>query len=222
MRLHSGMLHNYKHIVWDWNGTLLDDTWLCVEVLNQMLSQRGRAAITIEFYRKHFKFPVIDFYNRLDFEANSKSFAKISREFIDHYQSRWFAECQLHQNTQQTLKNIQGLGIQQSVLSAAEQTTLLEGLAHYKIDAYFHKIMGTNNIEATGKKEKGLELMCQLACDPKQILLIGDTLHDHEVAETIGCDCALITHGHNNVVQLQAANTRLVHDMHAVFTLLTD
>ncbi|MGB0418982.1 MAG: HAD family hydrolase [Opitutales bacterium] len=216
------MLHNYKHIVWDWNGTLLDDAWLCVEVLNQMLSQRGRAAITLEFYRQHFKFPVIDFYNQLDFEANSESFASISREFIDHYQSRWLSECRLHPNTQQTLNSIQELGIQQSVLSAAEQTTLLEGLNHYKIEAYFHSIVGTNNIEATGKKEKGMELMRQLACQPEQILLIGDTLHDHEVAEAIGCDCALIMHGHNNVAQLQTANTRLVHDMHAVFTLLTD
>ena len=214
------MTYHYKHIVWDWNGTLLDDAWLCVEVLNQMLSQRERDAITIEFYRQHFKFPVIDFYNRLDFEANSESFASISREFIDHYQSRWLAECRLHRNTQQTLKNIQNLGIQQSVLSAAEQTTLLEGLAHYKINPYFQKTMGTNNIEATGKKEKGLELKRLLACEPKQILLIGDTLHDHEVAEAIGCDCALITHGHNDVAQLQSANTRLVHDMHAVFTLL--
>ena len=216
------MAYHYKHIVWDWNGTLLDDAWLCVEVLNQMLSQRGRAAITTEFYRQHFKFPVIDFYNRLDFETNSESFASISREFIDHYQSRWLAECQLHQHTQQTLNSTQELGIQQSVLSAAEQTTLLEGLNHYKIEAYFHSIVGTNNIEATGKKEKGMELMRQLACEPEQILLIGDTLHDHEVAEAIGCDCALIMHGHNNVAQLQAANTRLVHDMHAVFTLLTD
>ena len=49
------MLHNYKHIVWDWNGTLLDDAWLCVEVLNQMLSQRGQTAITLEFYRQHFQ-----------------------------------------------------------------------------------------------------------------------------------------------------------------------
>lgn len=215
------MLHNYKHIVWDWNGTLLDDAWLCVEVLNQMLSQRGQTAITLEFYRQHFKFPVIDFYNLLDFDANSESFASISREFIDLYQSRWLAECRLHQNTQQTLNSIQELGIQQSVLSAAEQTTLLEGLAHYKIEAYFHSIVGTNNIEATGKKEKGLELKLQLACEPDQILLIGDTLHDHEVAEAIGCDCALIMHGHNNAAQLQTANTRLVHDMHAVFTLLT-
>ena len=76
------------------------------------------------------------------------------------------------------------------------------------------------NIEATGKKEKGLELKRLLACEPKQILLIGDTLHDHEVAEAIGCDCALITHGHNDVAQLQSANARLVHDMNAVFTLL--
>ena len=164
---------------------------------------------------------MIDFYNQLDFEANSESFASISREFIDHYQSRWLSECRLHPNTQQTLNSIQELGIQQSVLSAAEQTTLLEGLNHYKIEAYFHSIVGTNNIEATGKKEKGKELMRQLACQPEQILLIGDTLHDHEVAEAIGCDCALIMHGHNDIAQLQTANTHLVHDMNAVLTLLT-
>ena len=52
-----------------------------------------------------------------------------------------------------------------------------------------------------------MELVRQLACQPEQILLIGDTLHDHEVAEAIGCDCALIMHGHNNVAQLQTANT---------------
>ena len=156
----------------------------------------------------------------LDFEADSESFASISREFIDHYQSRWLAECRLHQNTLQTLKNIQKLGIQQSVLSAAEQTTLLEGLAHYKIDPYFHTIVGTNNIEATGKKEKGLELKRLLSCKPNQILLIGDTLHDYEVAQAIGCDCALITHGHNNLAQLQIANTELVHGMDSVSALL--
>ena len=40
----------YSHILWDWNGTLLDDAWLCVEVMNSMLAERdlpqiGRAHV---------------------------------------------------------------------------------------------------------------------------------------------------------------------------------
>ena len=34
---------NYRHVIWDWNGTLLDDAWLCVEVLNGLLARRRRS-----------------------------------------------------------------------------------------------------------------------------------------------------------------------------------
>ena len=27
----------YAHVIWDWNGTLLDDAWLCVDVMNGVL-----------------------------------------------------------------------------------------------------------------------------------------------------------------------------------------
>ena len=34
-------LKKYTNIIWDWNGTLLDDAWLCVDVMNGMLKEHG-------------------------------------------------------------------------------------------------------------------------------------------------------------------------------------
>ena len=48
----------YKHIIWDWNGTLLDDRWLCVEGINQALVKRDLNPITENKYRENFTFPV--------------------------------------------------------------------------------------------------------------------------------------------------------------------
>ena len=44
----------YKHIIWDWNGTLLNDLSLCVTILNQSLSKRNIPAITIQAYKEKF------------------------------------------------------------------------------------------------------------------------------------------------------------------------
>ena len=65
------MFKQYKHILWDWNGTLLDDSWLCVEVLNGLLKESGKPTITHETYKEHFNFPVIHFYEFLGFETTS-------------------------------------------------------------------------------------------------------------------------------------------------------
>ena len=52
------MHHQIKHIVWDWNGTLVNDAWLFVELMNEELKQRNLSLIDIEKYKEHFTFPV--------------------------------------------------------------------------------------------------------------------------------------------------------------------
>ena len=42
---------SYKHIIWDWNGTLLDDAWLFVDIMNKILYQRKMNKITVKIYR---------------------------------------------------------------------------------------------------------------------------------------------------------------------------
>lgn len=207
------MRPRYKHIIWDWNGTLLDDSWLCVDVLNELLEERGRSRISTDEYRQNFGFPVIDFYNYLGFETDIESFESVSRAFIDRYESRWLEECTLHYEAKNVLQTLAHHGVSHSVLSAAQQDALNRGIKHYEISEHFLGLVGTDNIHALGKIEKGREWMTQLDWGPDAIVLVGDTLHDLEVAKAIGCDCILLTHGHHCPIRLANSGAPTIHSL---------
>ena len=75
----------YKNIVWDWNGTLLNDLEIGVTTLNDMLSRRALLPLTSEYYRECFGFPVIHFYEKVGFEICSEEFLE---DGIPHVEMR--------------------------------------------------------------------------------------------------------------------------------------
>ena len=74
------MLKNKKHIIFDWNGTLVDDAWIFVDILNVLLTTRGLKVITIKDYRNKFCFPIKLFYKNLGVDISRKSFLKLEEE----------------------------------------------------------------------------------------------------------------------------------------------
>ncbi|MFP4259467.1 MAG: HAD family hydrolase [Opitutales bacterium] len=213
-------MSRYRHIIWDWNGTLLNDTWLCVEVLNGLLSRRGRLPISAEDYRANFGFPVIHFYAYLGFETDVEAFEQVSREFIGSYEARWLQECALHPEAADVLGGMAAGGLTHSVLSAAKQEALEVGIGHFGIRDYFHGLCGTDNIYARGKIEQGRRWIEGLDWDPREVVLVGDTLHDYEVAEAMGTDCILMTHGHHSPERLVATGKPVAHSLREVAALV--
>lgn len=207
------MASPYRHIIWDWNGTLLDDAWLCVEVLNHLLLERDMAPISGETYRENFGFPVIDFYRCLDFDFNEDSFEAISHEFIGNYESRWLKECALHPESRESLRRLANLGVTHSVLSAAKQEALEVGIQHFGIASFFTGLLGTDNIFARGKVEQGRCWIEQLVWRPEEVVMVGDTLHDFEVAQAMGTDCILVSHGHHTPARLANSGAPVVHSL---------
>jgi len=199
----------YKHIIWDWNGTLLDDAWLCVEVLNYILKKRGRKTTGIDTYRKQFSFPVKDYYIRLGFNFSVESFDQIANEYIAEYNRRRF-ECQLHKGATEILDFLKDRGINQSILSAYHQDMLEEIVDYFKLTSYFNNLAGLNDYYASGKVHIARRLLDSFQIDSKKILLIGDTIHDFEVAEDIGADCVLLSCGHQNHERLTKCRCKVI------------
>lgn len=214
------MKTRYKHIIWDWNGTLLNDIALCLQVLNRLLARRGRTSITQEDYRRNFGFPVIHFYEYLGLETDTSSFQQVSREFIEDYESCWFEECALHTEAANVLAQLKQQGISHSVLSAAKQEALSAGIHYFGIHMHFLGLTGADNIYAEGKIAKGRHWIQQLDWDPKEIVLIGDTVHDYEVAQAIGTDCILMAHGHHSYSRLKKTGSPVVHSLHALISMM--
>jgi len=80
-------ISNKTTIIWDWNGTLLNDAELCVECMNKVLSKRNMQQIDVNDYRKLFTFPVVDYYNAIGFDFSKEDFEVPAMEFINQYYS---------------------------------------------------------------------------------------------------------------------------------------
>ena len=74
---------SYKGIIWDWNGTLLNDTKLAVESMNKILLKRGLPVLTVERYKHVFTFPVRDYYQSVGFDFDKEPFEIPAMEFIE-------------------------------------------------------------------------------------------------------------------------------------------
>jgi len=194
-------LSKYKHIIWDWNGTLINDIWLVVEIMNKMLKKRNMPGIDLKKYREIFDFPVIDYYAKLGFNFSKESFEELTVEFISEYYTR-FNECKLFNEVEEVLKKIRDMGIPQSILSASKEDVLIEKIKYYGIDKYFNRIIGLENHYAESKVERGKKWIDELNLNPQDVLLMGDTAHDYDVSKHIGCDCLLIANGHYSYERL--------------------
>lgn len=199
----------YRHIIWDWNGTLFDDAWLCVDIINGMLARRNLPAITPEIYESIFAFPVIDYYRKAGFDFSVEPFERLSDEFMGTY-SRRMLECQLRQGARQVLESGREKGLTQSILSAMKQEHLDGALAHFGLRDCFTDVLGLEDHHAAGKIEIAQQWIAGQANQRRHILLIGDTTHDHEVAEALGVDCWHIHSGHHAQERLAASGARLL------------
>jgi len=191
------MISNYKHIIWDWNGTIFNDVEMSVSVVNNLLVKRNLPALSVEEYKQIFTFPVKDYYVIAGFDFEKESFEVVGKEWMDEYERRK-NESGLADSALQLLEKISSMNIEQSILSAYSQHTLVEIVEHFGLTKYFSHLVGLDNIYASSKVLLGKELMKTLELKKGEALLIGDTIHDFDVATEIGADCILLASGHQN------------------------
>jgi phosphoglycolate phosphatase len=195
--------NSYNHIIWDWNGTLLNDVELCANVMNLLLTQESLPNITIKKYKEIFTFPVIEYYKIAGHTFERNSFEVLGKQFMDEYEIRK-NNCDLFTGVKTLLAELQLRNINQHLLSAYEQNSLNNILKYFAIDSYFQNIVGLDNIYAGGKSHLAKNLAMKIRSNGAagNILLIGDTIHDYEVAKEINSDCILISQGHQDEERL--------------------
>jgi len=198
----------YKHIIWDWNGTLVNDTWLFVDIMNGVLKNRNLNGITVDDYRNVFDFPVQEYYKKLGFDFKDEPFESAGLDFIKIYDGRKF-EPQLFDDTISTLNKLTNSGCTHSVLSAQNVITLKKSVFYYQLDGIFQYISGLEDHYAIGKVEQGKNLIQNLNFDLDKVVMIGDTEHDYEVAQAMGINCFLMDRGHNSTKRLEKKQTEV-------------
>lgn len=192
----------YKYIIWDWNGTILDDLQLNLEVENTLLSRRGRKLIKdIDEYHEKFQFPIIKFYESLDFDLENENFEDIAKEYVFEFDERFY-ELEIFDDAESVIREFKYKGIEQIVLSQTEQRWLEKQVSFHGLEYLFTELLGARDIYVKGKVAIALAWITKNDIDASDVLMVGDTVHDFEVAQNIGCDCMLIARGHNSKERL--------------------
>lgn len=210
------MMPKYKHIIWDWNGTLLNDRWLCVEAINKALAKRNLATINENTYQDVFCFPVVDYYKRVGFNFDKEPFEIAGDEFVNYYGNN-FHKVDLHSEALPVLNAFKKQGLNQSVLSAGKHDFLIDWIENHDLSSYFLNVVGIDNQYATGKTELGLDLIKSIKEEKHQVIMVGDTLHDSEVAEEMGIDCCLVTNGHVSQSRLEKSGRPVFQNLSEFF-----
>ena len=197
----------YSHVIWDWNGTLINDLTLCVDMLNISLKNRGLPLISKEDYKKKFLFPIKTFYESIGFDFSSEDFEIANEEFHVGFESN-FKKLALQPYAVETISLVKKLGITQSILSATIQHKLNDQVELFGISHLLDNIVGISNTPSGyGKEFEGKELINSVNILLEDTIIIGDSMLDFDVSKALGISCALVSNGHNNIERLQATGS---------------
>jgi len=202
-------------ILWDWNGTLLDDTRAALDTLNIMLERRGKAPIEMDFYRDHFGFPVRPFYEYIGMELEHEDWDALAKEYHDLYLEQPKA---LNARAIEALELAREKGARQCIVSALRQDFLDADIAHYGVRPYIILAYGTDNLDGSSKLSRAKDLMGTLHSTTttsnynynSHTCIIGDAFHDKEVADALGIRCIL--HGEGSHAPWRLRQRAIVAD----------
>ena len=195
----------YEHIIWDFNGTILDDVDTGIASVNKLLADRGLPTVKDkEAYREVFGFPIIDYYRRLGFDFSVEPYEVIAPLWVEQYMIN-VRTARIFEDVDMAISFFSDRGIPQTLLSATEKEMLCGQLCQLGLTDAFCEILGREDIHAASKE--GIARKWREAHHGERVLMIGDTDHDLQVARAIDADCALISRGHQSKEYLQGLGT---------------
>ena len=97
------------------------------------------------------------------------------------------AACPLADGAIDALEAFKAAGLRQVILSASNLDTLRRQTDERGVTGYFDRLLGLGDIYAKSKVEVGLAYLKENGFDPARAVMIGDSVHDYEVAQRWAC-----------------------------------
>lgn len=204
-----------KYIIFDYNGTLVDDLDLSIFALNSCINKYlDRPHVDLKEYHEAFTMPVENYYRALGFTFEKDSFEVVGKHWHTTYKENFKEKAKLFDDVKEVLLNNISKGYKNVVLSACEKNQLKNELKEFGIADLFDEIIGVETIYGVSKLEQAKEFRARHPFD--EMLMIGDTLHDYEVAEKMGIACVFVERGHQPASKLALAKTSIYKNLKEV------
>ena len=192
-----------SHLVWDWNGTLLDDLTLVVTSTNEAFASVGARSLDSDEHRRVFRRPVAEFYAEILGRAvDADEFGRLDRIFHDAYRLG-LTTTSLAAGALDALRGWTGT---QSLLSMWFHDELVPTIETYGLTPMFRRVDGLRGTVGGDLKAGHLARhLAELGVAGESVVLIGDSVDDAHAAASVGAACVLYTGGFTDPVRLRAS-----------------
>ncbi|MGW2622509.1 HAD family hydrolase [Micromonospora taraxaci] len=203
----------HPHLVWDWNGTLLNDLSLVVSATNVVFASLGGPTVTPDEHRVRFRRPIAEYYAEVLGQAvDADEFGRLDRIFHDAYRTG-LTTCELAADARTAMAAWPG---SQSLLSMWFHEELVPAVHTYGLTGHFARVDGLRATVGGDRKAESLKLhLAELGVDGTSVVLIGDSIDDADAATAVGGRAVLYTGGFTDPARLRASG-------HPVADTLTD
>lgn len=206
----------YTDVVWDFNGTLMDDVGISILAVNDMLRKRNMPLTDKKEYYEKIEMPIIRYYEKM-FDFRVTGLSELTREFQDGY-DRYLSSAKPADGAREVLGIIREAGINQVIISSFPTEKIINICAKYEILSYFSEILGADDIKAESKVERGRAF--KDSRPGAKIVAVGDLLHDYEMAKAMDADCILYSGGHQSKADLLKSGARVADSMAEIGELI--
>ncbi|MGN0173875.1 MAG: HAD family hydrolase [Acutalibacteraceae bacterium] len=208
----------YTHILWDWNGTLLDDVMISIDCVNVLLKKMNKAETNLDEYYQMMDIPLYKYYENLFKSRNCElKYELCTENFQNNYQN-FIGDAHLMSGAIEMLEFFKNNGAKQYIVSSFEKNRLIQYTKYFKVYDYFEQISGDNDINCAPKSERAINLIKDIP--RKNILYIGDTEADYITAKDVGCACVLICKGHQPRRLLEKFGCPVINDLTEIKKLI--
>ncbi|WP_406148478.1 HAD family hydrolase [Streptomyces sp. NBC_01012] len=199
------------HLVWDWNGTLLDDIDAVLGATNAAFAEVDLEPLTLDQYREMYCVPIPKFYERLMGRLPTPAeWERMDGLFHRHYTEQRTA-CGLTEGVEELLARWRLGGRSQSLLSMYGHEHLVPVVRGYGIESHFVRVDGRTGPSGGSKAqhmERHFEVLGGIA--PASAVVIGDAVDDAVAAAHVGARAVLYTGGSHSRSSLEAAGVPVV------------
>ena len=191
-------------------------------MLNSSLEKRNLKPISIDEYREKFLFPIKTFYESVGFDFSKEPFEITNEEFHSGFEKN-FKKLALQPDALSTIKKLKKKGITQSILSATIQRKLNNQVKYFGLDSFLDNIVGLSNTPSGfGKEYEGRELLLNVLIPSEETIIVGDSMLDYNVSQSLNISCALIYNGHNNMKRLAATGSKTFPNIRSFYDWITN
>lgn len=204
-------MKKYDFVLWDWNGTVLDDVSAALASVNDMLRRRNMKEIGIGYYRQCIGTPIKKFYEKV-FELEKEDYPSLLGEYNAGYLAH-LSSCGLAEGVRDVIEFFAENGAKQIIVSSCEKNQLTENVEKYGVSHYFDAVIGSEDFFAGSKIERAAAYLEKNGGAGCTKLVIGDLVHDYELSVSLGADCILLRSGHENPELLDSCPAAKVNSL---------